>query len=377
MVPLCSKLQYLPLIPSSCLLETDTRPSRGRRSRMPTRISTPTRWGEAGLFKALGTYATGGAATIFQQANHSVPSNRLGSIRFHPTLRRSAQSIDMAAAPAPAGHSPSAAAVALPFLVHDVGPEYYEPQSQYNIAGQSLVNTTIDLLQDHRCFDTPQGWVLALHPSSLRAFLWRPEDGDRIVLPDMEQDFPPSCKCVLSGSPRGGGAASCAVMVLDLDKFEYWLCFVGGSSKWERHVYALTMYDADDQPVERHMARHHGIAAVGGKLGFLEFDTADPDEPKFWLIEVDMVDIPDSMPVWWSYLVESCGELFLAVVFFDGENVHKVVENFVHVIDLDKGTQEVRRPFGDFVDPLRPPFWMLPTEDVDGNTTLLLNTPEA
>ncbi|KAF8762638.1 hypothetical protein HU200_009166 [Digitaria exilis] len=215
-------------------------------------------------------------------------------------------------------------------------------------------------------------------------------------------------------------------MVLDLDKFEYWLCFVGGSSKWERHVYALTMYDADDQPVERHMARHHGIAAVGGK-------------PKLGLIEVDMVDIPDSMPVWWSYLVESCGELFLAVVFFDGENVHKVVEvavykmdfstpawckvdgigdrvfllggdriglsnfrascsasehglpsncvyflnhlaiieNFVHVIDLDKGTQEVRRPFGDFVDPLRPPFWMLPTEDVDGNTTLLLNTPEA
>nr|CAB3463902.1 unnamed protein product [Digitaria exilis] len=208
------------------------------------------------------------------------------------------------------------------------------------------------------------------------------------------------------------------------------------------------MYDADDQPVERHMARHHGIAAVGGKvyfeftgneLGFVEFDTADPDEPKLGLIEVDMVDIPDSMPVWWSYLVESCGELFLAVVFFDGENVHKVVEvavykmdfstpawckvdgigdrvfllggdriglsnfgascsasehglpsncvyflnhlaiieNFVHVIDLDKGTQEVRRPFGDFVDPLRPPFWMLPTEDVDGNTTLLLNTPRS
>ncbi|KAF8727115.1 hypothetical protein HU200_019621 [Digitaria exilis] len=38
-------------------------------------------------------------------------------------------------------------------------------------------------------------------------------------------------------------------------------------------------------------------------------------------------------------------------------------ENFFHVIiDLRTGTQEVLRPFKQFVDPLRPPFWMLPTE---------------
>jgi hypothetical protein len=36
----------------------------------------------------------------------------------------------------------------------------------------------------------------------------------------------------------------------------------------------------------------------------------------------------------------------------------------VHIIDLEKGTEEVQRPFKEFVDPLRPPFWMLRTEEV-------------
>ncbi|OEL21368.1 hypothetical protein BAE44_0017612 [Dichanthelium oligosanthes] len=78
------------------------------------------------------------------------------------------------------------------------------------------------LLQDHRCFETPQGWVLALDRASLRTFLWRPEDGERIALPDMDVDFPRSCKCVLSDRP--GAASFCAMMVLDLDESEYWLC---------------------------------------------------------------------------------------------------------------------------------------------------------
>ncbi|CAN6345212.1 unnamed protein product [Urochloa humidicola] len=339
----------------------------------------------------------------------------------------------MAAAAAAAAAPPPMSA--LPFLVHDVGAGYHEPQSQYSIAGQPcLVNATIGLLKNHRCFETPQGWVLALHPASLRAFLWRPEDAEGIPLPDMSQDFPPNCKCVLSGNPAAGGFW--AVMVLDLDEPDYWLCAVGGA-KWERHVYELTMYDDDDQPVERHMARRHGIAAVGGKvyfeftgneIGFVEFDPAGGEpKPSYGTIEVDMVDIPGRFPFWSSYLVESRGELFLVVVFFDGPNVHKIAEvavyrmdfsapawrkvdgigsdrvfllggdriglsnfgascaaagergltgnriyflnhvatneNFLHVIDLEKGTEEVRRPFQEFfVDPLRPPFWMLPTE---------------
>jgi hypothetical protein len=180
--------------------------------------------------------------------------------------------------------------------------------------------------------------VLALDPASLRTFLWRPEDGERIALPDMEEDFPTNCKCVLSDKP---GAGFCAVMVLDLDEFEYWLCTVGGS-KWERHAYTLTMYNAQDEPVERHMASRHAFAAVGGKvyyeftgneLGFVEFDPADP-EPIHGMIDVDHVDIPDGVPMWSSYLVESCGEVFQVVVIFDGHNVHKVAEVAVYRMDF-------------------------------------------
>lgn len=40
-------------------------------------------------------------------------------------------------------------------------------------------------------------------------------------------------------------------------------------------------------------------------------------------------------------------------------------ENFVHVIDLEKGTEEVLRPFRHkgYPLPLRPPFWLLTTHD--------------
>ncbi|TVU18544.1 hypothetical protein EJB05_34649, partial [Eragrostis curvula] len=127
------------------------------------------------------------------------------------------------------------------------------------------------------------------------------------------------------------------------------------------------------------------------------------------------------MPMWSSYLVESRDDLFHVVVFFfRGENVHKVAEvavykmdfsasaswrkvdgigvdrvfllgghdigissfgascaasacgltgnciyflnhvgeSFLHVFDLEKGTEEVQRPFHDIVCHLRLPFWL-------------------
>jgi hypothetical protein len=241
--------------------------------------------------------------------------------------------MDMAAAPA----------AAMPFLELDLGYkyEYDEPQWQYSVAGRTLTSATIGVLQDHVCLETPQGWMLALHPYTLRAFLWRPDDGERIALPDMTESFPMNCKCVLSDKPGGGGF--CAVMVFDLNKskFEYWLCAVGGS-KWERHGYELTMYNAEDQPVVRHMARRNGMAAVRGKvyyeftgneLGFVEFDPADPDEPILGMSDVDMVDT-DSFLFRSCYLVESHGELFLVAIFFDGPDVDKIAEVAVYRMDF-------------------------------------------
>jgi hypothetical protein len=215
------------------------------------------------------------------------------------------------------------AMAALPFLVHDVGPsDYDDPHSQYSIASQTLVDATIDVLADYRCFETPQGWILALDPVSLCTFLWRPEDGDRITLPSMEKNLPQTCKCILSDKPS---SSSCVVMVLDLSDFDYWVCPIGGS-KWERHGYSITIYDAKDQSKELHMARLHGMAAVRGKvyyeitdseLGVVEFDPVNA-EPNLTSIEVDMVvDTPKTVPMWsTSYLIESCEELFLVVIFF-------------------------------------------------------------
>ncbi|PNT71847.1 hypothetical protein BRADI_2g36400v3 [Brachypodium distachyon] len=178
------------------------------------------------------------------------------------------------------------------------------------------------------------------------------------------------------------------------------------------------------------------MAAVGGKvyfeisahdLGVIEFDS-NPESSsssstvaELGGIDVDMVELPSHMPMASTYLVESAGELFLVVVFFDGENFHEVAEvrvyrmdfskpawcevdrigddhrigisnfgascsaygglkgncvyflnhlataeNFLHVFDLQDGTQQVQRPFRDmgFTLPPRPPFWLLPAESM-------------
>ncbi|GJM94537.1 hypothetical protein PR202_ga11189 [Eleusine coracana subsp. coracana] len=138
----------------------------------------------------------------------------------------------------------------------------------------------------------------------MSTFLWRPEDGNRIALPSMEKNLPLDCKCILSNKPS---SSSCVVMVLDLYGFDYWVCPIGGS-EWERHGYSITKYD--DAKKELHMARRHGMAAVGGKiyyeitgyeLGVVEFDPADA-EPTLTSIEVD---IPETVPIWSSYLSSS------------------------------------------------------------------------
>ncbi|KAL6608185.1 hypothetical protein ACP70R_041248 [Stipagrostis hirtigluma subsp. patula] len=320
-------------------------------------------------------------------------------------------------------------ASALPVLVHDLGTRQDDSQTQYSISKQALFTRSIDELRDYRCFETPQGWVLALDRESLQTFLWRPQDSERIQLPPVEEEFPNRCKCLLSDSAT---ASNCTVLVLDLDDTQMWVCQIG-ASEWDSCSYTLTMFDAHDNPRKRHIARHHGIAAVGGKvyfeltgyeLGVIEFDPS----PSTTSIDVDMVSLPLSMPLFSSYLVESCGELFLVVIFFAGENVHKIAEfavykmdfskpawhkvdrighdrvfllggdrigvsnfgasfpatpenslcgnsiyflnhlaiteNFLHVINLEKGTEEVQRPFmhKGLPVPLRPPFWLLSTD---------------
>ncbi|KAL6607828.1 hypothetical protein ACP70R_040891 [Stipagrostis hirtigluma subsp. patula] len=330
---------------------------------------------------------------------------------------------------APTGATPSPPPLPLPLLVHDLGHGGAGSQTQYSIASQAPSATPIAELSDHRCFETPQGWVLALDPASLATFLWRPEDGERVILPPARKDFPRRCKCLLSDTPRAPSSSS--VLVLDLDGPEMLVCRIGGT-EWSSYTYEVTMSLANGKQREVHLAKLQGIAAVGGKvyytfsgyaLGVIEFTP----ELRLTDLEVDMVDLPVSRPMFSMYLVESRGELFLVVVFFLGENVHKVAEvavyrmdfsapawrkvdrigdrvfllggdrigasnfgascsasehglcgnciyflnnianeeNFLHIFNLEEGSEQVQRPFRHkgYPMPQRPPFWLLPTDD--------------
>uniref|UniRef100_A0A0D9WCQ1 KIB1-4 beta-propeller domain-containing protein n=1 Tax=Leersia perrieri TaxID=77586 RepID=A0A0D9WCQ1_9ORYZ len=200
---------------------------------------------------------------------------------------------------------------ALPLLLHDMGPRHGggDRMTQYTIAGESRMTHTIDELRDYRCFETQQGWVLAVA--------------------DVDDD-------------NDGGEAflNCAVLIFDLDDYEIWACKIGGGDEWENYSYTLTMYDAADNPRPRHIARRHGVAAVAGKvyfelsgneLGVITFD--DSSAMELGGVDVGMVDL--TMPMGSTYLVESSGDLFLVVVFFDGDDVHTIAELAVYKMDFD------------------------------------------
>lgn len=242
--------------------------------------------------------------------------------------------------------SPSPLPLPLPVLVHDLGDRTDDSQTQYSVSTQALSTAAIAELRDYRCFETPQGWVLALDPASLHTFLWRPQDDDRIRLPPLEEAFPPRCKCLLThdkpaAAVPSSGCCFCFVVVFDLDTDEMWVCRVGAADhRWESF-----RCDLGDNNRRRHVAKGHGIAAVGGKiyyelsgyeLGTITFgsDHSLPDLAA--VIDVDMVDLPLSKPMASTYLVESCGDLFLVVIFFDGYNVHKVAELAVYRMDFSE-----------------------------------------
>ncbi|KAL6864680.1 hypothetical protein ACP4OV_015831 [Aristida adscensionis] len=340
---------------------------------------------------------------------------------------------DMAGAPPPPAGE--AAPPPLPFLVHDVGAGYVDPHAQYSVASRAEVDATMDVLQDHRCIETPQGWVLALDRASTSTFLWRPQDGHRVALPELATELPWRCKCLLTHklsadepAAAAGGGDPCVVVVFDLDGPHYWFCRVRGGTKWQQGGHARS---------KSSMARG-GIAAVGGKiyyqgmdgLGILEFDPVYV-KPTLAGIKVDMVRVPRGIRSWARYFVESCDELFLVIVYFQGNNLQKVArialckmdfsarawckvdrigdrvfllggdrgghssfgascsasehgltanriyffnhissnQKIMHVFDLTNRTEELQLLFDILERPLRAPFWLLPTEDP--HTTLL------
>ncbi|KAM0912233.1 hypothetical protein ACQ4PT_012932 [Festuca glaucescens] len=168
--------------------------------------------------------------------------------------------------------------------VHDLLGTCTDSQTLYSISSQALSRLAIDELQHYRCFETPQGWVLALDPASLQTFLWRPQDGERIQLPPKEHGFPERCRCLLSDMP--GAASGCSVVVCDLDDSEMWSCKIG-APKWHSHRYQLTRCRGGGVPRVVNIGECQGIAAVRGKIyfeitsyarGVIEFRNEDDDE---------------------------------------------------------------------------------------------------
>ncbi|XP_062232401.1 uncharacterized protein LOC133929622, partial [Phragmites australis] len=165
-----------------------------------------------------------------------------------------------------------------------------------------------------------------------------------------EKDFPMHYKCLLSDKLS---TSSCAVMVLNLDGFDYWLCPIREASGNAMHGYTLTMYNAKDLSVERRMARRNGIAALGGKVSTTSSTPSMPSRTFNYykstriralarlarttlarrtslnactdMYGVDAYETASLDPALKKrYLVKSCGELFLVFVFFDGQNTHKI-----------------------------------------------------
>ncbi|KAL6864655.1 hypothetical protein ACP4OV_015806 [Aristida adscensionis] len=246
-----------------------------------------------------------------------------------------------------AGAGEAAAKAAVPSLVHDAGDDYFDPHRHYSIASRHRVYTTTDLLLDHRCLETPQGWVLALHRASPpNTFLWRPQDGHRIALSPMDaEDLPTNSRCLLTHklSDEPGATDLCVVVVFHFASARYWFCRVRGGTQWQHRPYTLATLNSEGTPL---LARCVGIAAVGGRiyhqlsadaLGVLEFNPVDT-EPMLGWIQVHRVRAPRGSCVSSSYLVESCDELFLVVVYFlnsiSTQMVHRVA---LYKMDFSKG----------------------------------------
>ncbi|KAM0903923.1 hypothetical protein ACQ4PT_018361 [Festuca glaucescens] len=226
-----------------------------------------------------------------------------------------------------------------PVLVHDLGTQTDDPPTQYSISSKALSPVAFDeVLRCYRCFGTPQGWVLALDPASSRTFLWRPQDGERIRLPPKEQGFPESCKCLLSDMQLQAEPSWTLISTTTRCG-----CARLGRPRWDSHCYEPALFVKGKIPRLKNIAKCHAMAAVGGKiyfeltaseLGVIEFD--GKEGLRLDTIEVDMVDLPLSMPMASMYMVESCGDLFLVVIFFDGENVHKIAEHAVYKMDFSE-----------------------------------------
>uniref|UniRef100_A0A0E0M0Q4 KIB1-4 beta-propeller domain-containing protein n=1 Tax=Oryza punctata TaxID=4537 RepID=A0A0E0M0Q4_ORYPU len=207
------------------------------------------------------------------------------------------------------------------------------PEEMTMMRGSSGGNTFLE---------TPQGLVLVLMSSPpAETFLLDPRDGSRVAaLPPLDEgELPAHRRCVLSDrSPEPG----CGVLVFDLESPALLFCRVGGE-RWSRHGYDIGCYDLPEEYCPVPKRKHFfDVAGVGGRFYFTEnngeLGTLDftGGEVAVGAIAIPVLDYFPTDQVMYSsltFLVESCGDLFLVAIAFEGYSIGGPYD--VHVFRMD------------------------------------------
>ncbi|OQU78594.1 hypothetical protein SORBI_3008G006350 [Sorghum bicolor] len=224
------------------------------------------------------------------------------------------------------------------------------------------------------CWTTAQGWILLLaqdHGKMSLACLWNPSTGNKLPLPDLEEEhqIPYHCRCLLSHKDLTH--PGCVVVLFNNDAPDLWYCHTGGggdsSSRW-RHC----SYDVGFS-VGRHWLLESQDQLFLVTTSFVGFDLNN-----IGTIEVHRMDFSSTQACWRSvhdigdvvFLLEdtnmaaSCSasalglkanQIFLLKNSMDDDGAD------LCIFDLETNTQEITRVHHhNNLILWRKPFWIVP-----------------
>jgi hypothetical protein len=201
----------------------------------------------------------------------------------------------------------------------------------YSISTGQLQGMTLDDLENHFYWVTPQGWLLMRHHDSRQTFLWNPFTSNRISLPSARGEFleKNTTRCLLSHAPTD---PNCVVLVVNYADTVFWYCSTVAGTQWFKHRYDSRRLHESRNNVVRRM-RH--LTTFGGKfyadMACSSVTLQFSPHPTFTVTPVD----DKSQKLYSSIdfiLLESCGELF-RLSFGQQFYVHKVLHIRVEKLD--------------------------------------------
>jgi hypothetical protein len=277
----------------------------------------------------------------------------------------------------------------LPLLVFHHHPDGQEDGDDdemlmFSISKQTLhKNMEHDLLaaDNSMCWTTAQGWILLLaqdHGKMSLACLWNPSTGNKLPLPDLEEEhqIPYHCRCLLSHKDLTH--PGCVVVLFNNDAPDLWYCHTGGggdsSSRWRHCSYDVGNHLSIPEPPKGKKARLRCrrrptkttitfMASVQGKIYFtnlikgmyaMDFSsctstTNHQNHPTFQKFSVPLPNLPKGFSVGRHWLLESQDQLFLVTTSFVGFDLNNIGTIEVHRMDFSS-TQACWRSVHDIGD---------------------------